>query len=77
MRRPQALSENSIGLRAALFLSYSTLLSQQELHEGNRVVRLASSGSIDDETKIACFTVSARRKNCSLSGLRRSFQLEP
>jgi len=45
------VSENSIWLRAALFLSCSTPLPQQGLHEGNRVVRLAASGSIDDQTK--------------------------
>ena len=28
--------------------------------------RLAASGSIDDETNIACFAVFVRRKNCSL-----------
>ena len=57
------MSENSIWLRAACFLSRSTLLPQQGLHEGNRVVRLATSGYIDDETHIACFAVFARRKN--------------
>ena len=61
--RHLAVSENSIWLRAACFLSCSTLLAQQGLHEGNRVVRLAASGCIDDKTNIACFAVLARRKN--------------
>ncbi len=39
--------------------------------------RLAASGSIDDETNIACFAVFARRKNCSLSGRRASFPTKP
>ena len=39
--------------------------------------RLATSGCIDDKTNIACFAVFARRKNCSLSGQRRSFPTEP
>jgi hypothetical protein len=34
--------------------------------------RLAASGCIDDKTNIACFAVFASRKNCSLSGRRRS-----
>ena len=41
------------------------------------VVRLAASGCIDDRTNIACFAVFASRKNCSLSGRRRSFPTKP
>ena len=79
----EAVSENSIWLPlgsvprgqrgAACFLSCSTLLPQQGLHEGDRVVRLAASGSIDDKTNITSFrlrssyggqvAVFTRRKN--------------
>ena len=38
---------------------------------------LAASNFIDDKTNIACFVVFARRKNCSLSGRRRSFPTKP
>jgi hypothetical protein len=39
--------------------------------------RLAASGSIDDKTNIACFTVFARRKKCPLSGRRWTLPTEP
>ncbi len=41
------------------------------------ISRLPASGCIDDKTNIACFAVFVRRKNCSLSGRRRSFPTEP
>ena len=45
--------------------------------KASAVVRPAASGCIDDRTNIACFAVFARRKNCSLSGRRRSFPTKP
>ena len=53
------------------------MLSQQGLHEGSRVVRLAASGCIEDKTNIACFAVFGRRKKLPAFGRRRSFQKEP
>ncbi len=60
--------------------SYSMNLTPLRCHcriKAAAVVRLPASGCIDDKTNIACFAVFARRKNCSLSGRRRSFPTEP
>ena len=67
--------------RAALFLKVLNRCCRSycRIKAAALLSRLAASGYIDDRTNppMADFAVFARRKNCSLSGRRRSFQTEP